>query len=79
MGALQVLLCECGRASVNAMDEQELRPPLSLASGQGHLEAVRFLLDRGACIDLRGQNGGTALMWACANGHEEVALVLLSR
>lgn len=64
---------------VNAMDDEEQRPPLSLASGQGHLEVVCFLLDHGAEIDLRGHNGGTALMWACANGHVDVATTLLDR
>jgi serine/threonine-protein phosphatase 6 regulatory ankyrin repeat subunit B len=72
-------LLSVDRSLVNAMDDEEQRPPLSLASGQGHLEVVCFLLDHGAEIDLRGHNGGTALMWACANGHVDVAQALLTR
>src|SRR5262245_46532179 len=44
-------------------------PPLLLAAGEGRLNAVRYLLDEGADVNLRGQYGHTALTEATFYGH----------
>src|SRR5258708_6912015 len=42
------------------------------AAGNGHVEAVRLLLARGARVDHRDHNGDRALLWAAQRGHVEV-------
>lgn len=51
---------------------------LQLAAFKGHMEAVQWLLDRGAPMDRRG-NEWSALHYAVFNGHREIAQYLLSR
>ena len=53
--------------------------PLFLAAGEGRLNAVRYLLDEGAEVNLRGQHGNTALTEATYYGHEPVIKELLMR
>jgi ankyrin repeat protein len=48
-----------------------------LACRNGHTDAARFLLDRGADVDARGFFGATALHWAAINGHAETVGFLL--
>jgi uncharacterized protein len=48
-----------------------------LACRNGHTEAARFLLERGAEIDARGFFGATGLHWAALNGHAETVGFLL--
>ena len=52
---------------------------LLLASLNGHLEVISYLLDQGPNIDRKGTNGRTALLHACGRGHLEVVELLLSR
>ena len=42
--------------------------PLMLASGNGHLDVVRLLLEAGAQKDALAIDGSTALMWAALEG-----------
>ena len=51
---------------------------LHRAAEQGDIEAVRRHLDRGATVDSQDEKGWTALMFASAWGHKELASVLLS-
>lgn len=46
--------------------------PLFLAAGEGRLNAVRYLLDEGADVNLRGEYGNTALTEATYYGHVSV-------
>jgi uncharacterized protein len=48
-----------------------------LACRNGHTDAARFLLERGADVDARGFFGATALHWAAINGHAETVRFLL--
>jgi ankyrin repeat protein len=48
-----------------------------LACRNGHTEAARFLLDRGADVNARGFFGGTGLHWAAINGHADTVRFLL--
>ena len=46
------------------------------AAGYGEVAMVELLLDRGADIEARDDDGETALMAASEEGHDEVAAVL---
>lgn len=52
-------------------------PPLFLAAGEGRLNAVRYLLDEDADVNLRGEYGNTALTEATYYGHASVIKELL--
>jgi ankyrin repeat protein len=53
--------------------------PLILASQQGKLDVVEFLLDEGARVNDVMTDGKTALLMACKNGHTEIVKLLLGR
>lgn len=48
-----------------------------LACRNGHTDAARFLLGRGADVDARGFFGATGLHWAAHNGHADTVRFLL--
>ena len=52
--------------------------PLQLAAWNGHLEAVKWLLDHGAALNRDGNYWG-ALHYAVFNGHQELAKYLIER
>lgn len=72
---------------LDAKDNTEERiageTPLMLAAKNGHVDAVKLLLNRGAKINARNpdtpdsKKGMTALMLAAQQGHDEVVRVLL--
>ncbi len=49
------------------------------ASGEGHSEIVKFLLDNGAAIDAVNLRTQTALIHAVGRGHLDVVGLLLSK
>jgi len=49
-----------------------------IASMKGNYEVVKALLARGAEVDLRDNDGFTALVLASARGHREVVKLLLA-
>ena len=49
-----------------------------LQGARGRPRRLR-LLEKGAALDAKDENGRTALMWACANGHVEAARLLLEK
>ncbi len=51
--------------------------PLMKAALNGHPEAVRKLLDKGAQVELVDKGGYSAMMLAASNGHVEVVRLLL--
>ncbi len=53
--------------------------PLFLAAGEGKLEAVRYLLDEGAEVNARDDQGETALIEAAFSGQVDVIKELLLR
>jgi ankyrin repeat protein len=55
------------------------RTPLMLASREGHVGVVRWLLDKGAAMDERDRGGRTALCLACEYDHYPVVRLLLER
>jgi ankyrin repeat protein len=50
-----------------------------LACRNGHTDAARFLLDRGADVDARGFFGATGLHWAAHSGHADTVRFLLDQ
>jgi ankyrin repeat protein len=53
--------------------------PLIYAAFNGHTEVAAYLLDHGAAIDARADNGFTALIAAARSGHEAMTVLLLKR
>jgi ankyrin repeat protein len=54
--------------------------PLMVACQWNHLEIVRFLLDKGADIELSGRScGRNALMYACLSGNARLVELILQR
>jgi ankyrin repeat protein len=65
---------------LEARDEERCNmTPLIWASDNNHAEVVRLLLDRGAELEARDDDGETAFFRAVARGHEEIVDMLLSR
>jgi len=52
---------------------------LIIACSEGNLEIVKLLLDRGACIEAKNNDGDTPLIIACSGGHLEMVKLLLDR
>jgi hypothetical protein len=50
--------------------------PLHHAANRGHLEVVRWLVERGAAVNRREANGFTPILLAAAAGHREVVRFL---
>ena len=53
--------------------------PLILASQQGKLDVVEFLLKKGARVNDVMTDGKTALLMACKNGHTEIVKRLMEK
>ena len=51
--------------------------PIVAASASGHVEIVELLLEHGAKVDMRENNGLSALFIASENGHTEMVRLLL--
>ena len=51
--------------------------PLMIASGNGQLEVMRYLLDQGANRDKAANGGWTSLHCAAEQGHLEIAKLLM--
>jgi ankyrin repeat protein len=63
-------------ADVNARDRWYGRTPLMIAAAEGHLDAVRLLIEAGSDLNLADAEGSTALSLARSYGHLDVAAVL---
>ena len=53
--------------------------PLFIACQNGHVDAARLLLDKGAEVDRAEKDGGTPLFIACEKGHVDAARLLLDK
>ncbi|KAK3990419.1 ankyrin repeat-containing domain protein [Cladorrhinum sp. PSN332] len=53
------------------------RRPIHQAAQNGHVDMVRFLLQRNALFDEPEEEGATALCLACQEGHTEIVRLLL--
>lgn len=72
-------LLEADPSLVDAKGGHQQWTPLMAATLMGRLDMVRWLLDRGASIDLPGRDGETALLLAAVCGRLEVVQLLLER
>jgi beta-lactamase regulating signal transducer with metallopeptidase domain len=77
IGAITTLLDAAG-TNVNAAIDGD-GSPLIGAAREGHLDAVRLLLDRGADVDMGVRGDGNALIMAAREGHIDVVTLLLDR
>lgn len=80
--ALQSYLNALGpdlESSVNKLDNDMLQTPLHVAARRGKAEAVRFLLDNGADVNIRDMWGWSPLHLAVEQGYEKIAEQLLDR
>ena len=71
-------LFESGGIEINAVNGK-IGPALAGASYGGHKEVVQFLLDNGADINIRDENGTTPLMNAVIGEKTEIVKLLLER
>jgi ankyrin repeat protein len=76
-GALQMtqLLLD-GNANINARDRDFGQTALMLAAKYSHVDILRVLLDRGAEVHLRDDEGISALDWARRNHRDDIVAIL---
>ena len=75
--AVQTALSE--GAEVNARDTTHGGTPLIWTSYNSHAEVIKLLLEKGAEINAKANNGATALMMAAYQGHTEIIKLLLEK
>jgi ankyrin repeat protein len=74
--ALRLLLIN--GADVNATETWKGQTPLMWASGEGHGEVVRMLIEAGARVNDRSKAGFTPLLFAVREGHIDATEALLA-
>jgi ankyrin repeat protein len=72
-------LLSASPADVNAGDTLAQRAPLHLAAARGALDIAALLLDRGADVDERTEDGDTPLTYAVMRGHVDFVRLLVAR
>ncbi|CAL5071367.1 unnamed protein product [Urochloa decumbens] len=63
--------------SLDSTDSQG-RTALHMASANGHIAVVEYLIQNGANVNATNLEKNTPLHWACLNGHIEVIKALIS-
>ena len=66
-----------GGVNINCTNTR-LETALIIASQNGYLDIVEFLLEQGANLHLKDKDQKSALIWACIRGHYDVAIRLVS-
>jgi ankyrin repeat protein len=54
-----------------------IKPALINAVQQANVTAVKYLLQKGACVDIKDNSLDTALSWAVYKGHNTIAKILI--
>jgi ankyrin repeat protein len=67
------------RAGLDNTNDGHFRTPVMIAAGRGDLDMVRALTQAGADIDMRKDNGATALIDAAYGNHRSTVDYLLSQ
>ncbi|KAF9205759.1 hypothetical protein BGZ49_003560, partial [Haplosporangium sp. Z 27] len=57
------------------------KTPLHMASANGHLDVVEYLISviSPEAVNIQNEQGNTALHWAATNGHAKVVEALISK
>ena len=63
---------------VNSISKESITP-LSLAAHKGSFQAVKYLYDQGALLEIPSDTGKTALHVACAKGFPEIVKFLIAK
>ena len=63
--------------NINSRDLDDNSTPLHLASGEGHVEVARFLVEHRASVTVQDKDGLTPLHWASLQGRVEVTCLLI--
>lgn len=61
------------------INEWNFGTPLIMAASSGQLQIAKLLIERGADLNMIGQNGWTALGCAAAEGHSDIVDLLISK
>jgi ankyrin repeat protein len=59
--------------------KEQMESGFMYAAGYGHIDTVRFLLEKGVDPGVRNEDGQTALHWTTYGPHVEIARLLLTR
>jgi len=62
---------------VDSRDVDDESTPLHLASGEGHVEVARFLIEQRASVTVQDKDGLTPLHWASRQGRVEITCLLI--
>ena len=71
------LLADGQNARIDASTPMDGAFPLLVASGENYMRVVKRLVQRGANVNLKNQNGATALEYAIVRGHTRIAKYLV--
>jgi hypothetical protein len=63
--------------TVNVKDDEYGRTPLHYAAWNGHVEISHLLLQNGAEVNAKSNNGWTPLHWAATQGHVDILHLLV--
>ncbi|KAK9939491.1 hypothetical protein M0R45_016186 [Rubus argutus] len=73
---IQEIMSLASTVSLDSKDSQG-RTALHMASANGHLDIVEYLVCRGVDLNAPNEEMNTPLHWACLNGHVEVVKKLI--
>lgn len=68
--------CLGAKVPIDYQNEDVGNAALHLASANGHIPAITFLLENGASVNLQNKAKNTALHWACLCGQIEAVKIL---
>ena len=71
-------LLRINRELVNDKESKLKWTPLHLASALGHEEIITLLIDNGADLNAKDEDGKTPLFYASSKGHKEIVEILIN-
>jgi len=64
---------------LNAVNRMMGEPALVVASRKGQTKAIKLLIEKGADVNAKDDEGNTALMWTSFHGNTEIAKLLIEK